>query len=102
MLIIDRYMSEQALEYARAAPDGIRLRLLSGKKDHKPALEPAAEAWTKQFGEARPLWIRFAADHLLHDRLLIVDGSTAWSVTQSFNGLAARSPAAILRFPADL
>jgi hypothetical protein len=38
---------------------------------------------------------------MLHDRLIIVDGS-AWSLSQSFNSLAKRSPATLQPFYGEI
>jgi len=33
----------------------------------------------------------------LHDRLIVVDGKIVWTLTQSLNAFAARSPASLVR-----
>jgi hypothetical protein len=45
----------------------------------------------------RPLEIRLAPARSLHDRLIIVDGAQAWTLTQSLKDFAARSPATIVK-----
>jgi hypothetical protein len=37
----------------------------------------------------------------LHDRLIFIDGAQVWLASQSFNALAARSPASIIEIDAD-
>jgi hypothetical protein len=58
---------------------------------HKKTLKPAAEKWVKQFGQARSLEVRLAAANTLHDRLIVTDGTSVWTLGQSFNALAERS-----------
>lgn len=63
----------------------------------KPTLRPAAVRWTAQYGTSRPLAVKLAAARLLHDRLIAIDDTTAWVLTQSLNAFATRSPASIVR-----
>ena len=102
LLIVDPYMDEKVLtDFAGVAPAGVTLHLLADQKDHKPTLKPAVARWTGQYGAQRPLEARLAAPRSLHDRLIVVDGVGAWTLTQSFNALAARSPASIVRVDAE-
>jgi hypothetical protein len=102
VLIIDPYLDEKALtDFAPLAPEAVSLRLLADERDYKPALRPAAERWTKQYGSTRPLEVRLAASRSLHDRLIIADGHEVWTLTQSLNAFASRSPASIVRVMDD-
>jgi hypothetical protein len=51
----------------------------------------------EQFGPARPLSVRLAAPKTLHDRLILIDGATAWTLGQSFKDLVARSHTSLAR-----
>jgi hypothetical protein len=99
ILIVDPYADAKLItDFAVQAPEvGVSVRVLADQKDHKPTLKPAAESWTKQFGSTRPLEVRVAVPGLLHDRLIVVDGSTAYAVGQSFNKIAERAPTSIVR-----
>ncbi len=98
ILILDPYMDESALtDFAILAPEGIPLRLLSDQATSKPGLSPAATRWVGQYGGARPLAVRLAAPRALHDRAIFLDGSTAWTLTQSLKDFAERSPGEIVR-----
>ena len=98
VFIVDPYLDKSVLEvFARAMPEKIALRLLADEKDVKPTLQPAAAAWIQQFADTRPLKVRLAAPRTLHDRAIFVDGLKAWALTQSFNHLAARAHAEIIR-----
>lgn len=98
VLIVDPYMDEAALtEFGCAVPDGVTLRLLTDAANHKPTLEPAATKWVNQYGNTKPLAVRIAPVKTLHDRSIFIDGTTAWALTQSLNGIAKRSPAEIVR-----
>lgn len=102
VLIVDPYMDEKALtDFAVLIPEGIMTRLLADQKGHKPTLKPAVTRWHSEHGTARPLDARLAPGGSLHDRLIAIDGVTAWVLTQSLNGLAVRSPASVLRSDAD-
>jgi hypothetical protein len=98
ILIVDPYADEKALtDFAVQAQESTAIRILADQKEHKASLKPAAENWIKQFTGSRPLAIRLAAPKTLHDRLILIDGKEAWSLTQSLNAFAARSPATIVR-----
>jgi len=98
VLIVDPYMDETVLtDFAAAVPVNVQLRLLADKADCKPTLQSAATRWTQQHGTSRPLMARLAPPKSLHDRAIFVDQTVAWTLTQSFNGIAKRSPAEIVR-----
>ena len=98
VLIVDPYMDEKALtDFVSVVPEGCAVRLLADQQSHKPSLKPAVARWASQYGAKRPLEARLATAKSLHDRLIVVDGKEAWTLTQSFNALAARSPASIGR-----
>jgi hypothetical protein len=98
VLIVDPYMDESALtEFGTTVPVGVRLRLLADENAYKASLAPAAAAWMQQYGTTRPLEVRIAAPRLLHDRTVFVDGSSAWTLTQSLKDFAKRSPAEIVK-----
>ena len=60
-------------------------------RETKPSLKPAAELWQEQFGTKRPIEVRAAHKGTLHDRLILIDRTTAWLLGQSFNHLATHS-----------
>jgi hypothetical protein len=77
------------------------VRLLADQNGVKPTLQPAAARWAAQYAQSRPLEVKLTAAKTLHDRLIVVDGLTAWVLTQSLNAFAARSPASIVRVDDD-
>lgn len=98
VLLVDPYMDQKALtDYAPLAPEGVEVFLMSDAATVKPTFSPAVARFKQQFGAKRPLEARLAAPRILHDRLVIIDQATAFTVTQSFNALADRSPASIVR-----
>lgn len=102
LLIVDPYANEVLLQdFVVIAPENAVVRILTTPQ-YKAALQPAVERWRKQYGKGRPLEVRISGPKLLHDRLIIVDQTTAWSLTQSFKDLAARSPTSIIRTPPDM
>ena len=90
-------MSKKLTEFALLAPEHVAIRLLADQNLHKATLKPAATRWVAQHGAARPLEVKLAPPKTLHDRLIAVDGVNAWTLTQSLNAFATRSPASILR-----
>lgn len=101
-LIVDPYMDEKALtDFAVQTPVAVTIRLLADTASHKPTLKPAATRWIAQYGAARPLEVKLASTRSLHDRLIAIDGAEAWTLTQSLNALAARSPASLVRVDAE-
>jgi hypothetical protein len=102
VLMVDPYADGKVLtDYAVLAPDTVSVRLLTGKETHKSTLKPAAERWAQQLGSARPLEVRLIASKPLHDRLILVDGKTAWTLGQSFNKLAERAHTSLVRLPQE-
>lgn len=98
VLIIDPFMDEVALtEFGIAVPEYVRLRLMTDQASCKPTLQPAANKWFQQYGDTRPLMVRIASPKSLHDRAILVDQVTAWTLTQSLKDFAKRSPAEIVR-----
>ncbi|OKO74113.1 hypothetical protein AC628_23195 [Bradyrhizobium sp. NAS96.2] len=97
VFLVDPYMDATILtDYAGSVPESARLRLLTASDRVKPDLQPAAARWKQQYPQ-RPLELRLAQPKMLHDRVILVDGSSAWTVTQSLKDLAKRSPAEIIR-----
>jgi phosphatidylserine/phosphatidylglycerophosphate/cardiolipin synthase-like enzyme len=93
LLIIDPYLDEKILtEFASLAPAGVRLRLLCDAAGYKDSLVTAAQKWIQQNSTTRPLEIKVAPARTLHDRLIVVDRTTIYTVGQSFNALATRAP----------
>lgn len=102
VLIVDPYADAKALtDFAVLAPEGVQVRILSDAGTVKPSLKPAAESWAKQYNGARPLEIRLATARSLHDRIITVDDTQAWTLTQSLKDFAARSPATIVKVDAE-
>jgi hypothetical protein len=80
-----------------AAPEQVSVRVLADAAHPQPSLKPAAERWMKQFGPTRPLSVRLAAARTLHDRAILVDRTTAWTLGQSFKDLVARAHTTLSR-----
>jgi hypothetical protein len=98
VFIVDPYLDESVLtDFGAAVPDGVPLRLLADAAGVRPSLAPAATAWVKQHGGSRPLSLRVAAARTLHDRAIFIDGTTAWTITQSLKDFAKRAPAEVVR-----
>lgn len=101
-LIVDPYMDATALtDFLPMVAEGIQLRLLASGKQKSVGLPEAVERWKAQFGPRRPIELRFTPPRLLHDRL-IMDSTHVWSISQSFNAIAQRSPAMIQRVGPDI
>lgn len=103
VLLVDPYMSGKVLtDFANFATEGVSIDILGAVTRIKPTLQPAAEAWIKQYSISRPLQVRLAPAASLHDRLIILDDKIVWDVSQSFNDLAARSHATLSKSSSDI
>lgn len=105
VLFVDPYLDHTALtSFAALVPVGIPIRLLSDGEYVKwiASLGPAIHKWSKEYGVKRPAAARVSLPRALHDRLLIVDGSDVWSLSQSLKDFATRSPGTILRVPPEI
>lgn len=105
LLFVDPYADDTLLhDFASPASEGVQVRILTDPdpKKHKPSLLPAVKRWRQQFNDARPLEVRFATPRLLHDRAIIVDGTAAWILGQSFNKLADRAPTTLMQAAPDV
>ena len=49
----------------------------------------------------QPLDVRLGAPGSLHDRLILIDGKTAFVLGQSFKDLATRAHTSLVRMPPD-
>jgi hypothetical protein len=98
ILVVDPYMDEKLLtDFLPSVPTNVLIRLLADQHSYKPSLKPAVGRWATQFGSVRPLEARLAAAGSLHDRLFIIDNNVVWTLTQSFNALATRAHASLVR-----
>lgn len=103
VLMVDAYADQIIItDFAVTAPEGVSVRILGANKEaRKQAMRPAVERWRQQFA-GRSLAVRVAAQAALHDRLILVDGTEAWSAHQSFNGMAQSSHTSIEKSDSDL
>ena len=98
VLIVDPYLDETILtDFAPLVSEGVQIQLLCDEASIKPSLKPAVSKWVAQFANVRPIDARSTPPRQLHDRLIIIDDTDAWIVTQSFKDLAQRAPGSIER-----
>lgn len=84
VLIVDPYMDHKAVtDFAVLVTAAVPIRMLADAQSVKPSLKPVVSSWVAQHGSTWPLEARLAPARTLHDRLIIVDHSTAWVLTQS-------------------
>jgi hypothetical protein len=96
ILIIDPYMDEVTLtDFAPLSAVGVPLRLLAADGKAKSTLKPAVDRWRKEYGTDRPLAARMSTASALHDRLILIDKSKAWLLTQSLKDFAKKSHGSI-------
>lgn len=102
VLIVDPYMDAVTLtDFLPMAADGLPIRLLASGKQKSAGLPEAVERWRTQYAQVRPIELRLAPPRALHDRL-IMDDLSVWSLSQSFNAIAQRSPAMVQRVSTDI
>ena len=98
LLIVDPYLDEIVLtDFVQMVPEKIPVRLLADQFSLKPTLHAACQRWAQQSGATRPLSARLASLRTLHARVIFIDNQKAYLSSQSFNAIAARSPATITR-----
>ena len=99
ILIVDPYLNEKIFtDFMLAIPEGVTARLLASEINHKRGiLQPAFSKWVKQYSSTRPTELRVVSDKGLHDRLVIIDSTEVWLLSQSFNAFAERASASIVR-----
>ena len=104
LLIGDPYMDGVVLtDFALSAPPHVTVRLLSDQHSvRKDSLLAAAQRWIAEYGAERPLEIRQTPPRAMHNRIIIVDGKEAWTLTQSIKDFADRAFATILRAEGDM
>jgi hypothetical protein len=97
VLFIDPYMNASVLtDFAPMVATQSNVYVLCDPANTKPDdLLPAARRWADQFGAGRPLEVRMSDPKALHDRFIIIDWKSVWTVTQSLKDLAKRSPASV-------
>jgi hypothetical protein len=101
VLLIDPYSDEKVVtDYVGLAPENVLVKILSTGR-YKDALKAIADRWNRQNGTIRPLQVRIAPARDLHDRLVVVDETTAWVLGQSFNKLAERAHTSLVRMNKD-
>ena len=102
ILIIDPYLDETILtDFLSLASEKVAIRLLCDEAAIKSSLKPAVTRWSLQFGDLRPIEARITPPRLLHDRLIVIDETEVWIVTQSFKDIGARAPGSIEKANAE-
>jgi hypothetical protein len=99
VFIIDPYADAKVLtDYAVLAPETVSVRVLA-EAAYGNSLKPAAQHWRQQMKQ--PLEVRLGTPRSLHDRLILIDGRTAFVLGQSFKDLAARAHTSLVRMPPE-
>ena len=102
VLLVDPNADAKALtDFAVLAPDRVVVRVLADRATRKISLQSATQRWMRQFGGARPLFVRLAATGTVRDTLILVDGAKAWALGQSFGRLAKVDYTTLVRIPAE-
>lgn len=100
LLLVDAYIDASLfIDFApHAVPSkGMRCLTLQGMKYHQ-ALIAAAGKWSRDaISAGKPVELRYAPAGSLHDRLIILDRSEVWLISQSLKDIAKRSPATVTR-----
>jgi hypothetical protein len=103
ILIVDPYLDQTILtDFIPLANEDVKICLLTDEASMKSSFEPAVRKWKLQHGSSRPLEAKKSPARSLHDRLIILDKSEAWIVTQSFKDFAARTPGTIQKTGVEL
>jgi len=105
LFIVDPYLN--AGIYTDLAPHSAAknsLRCLTTKRgeNHSGLLASHGKWANDEISKSRPLELRYGPQGSLHDRLIIVDRTQVWLVSQSFKDIAKRSPASVSRAESEL
>ena len=105
LLVVDPYLD--ATLFTDLAPHGVArrtVRCLTAKRSAThPGLVAAAARWTTDPNvSGRSVEVRLISAGALHDRLIIIDLTDAWLVSQSLKDIAKRSPASVSRADTEL
>jgi hypothetical protein len=101
VLMVDARADATALtDYVVLAPEGVPVRLLAARAQ-EASLALAAKGWQQRFGDERPLAIRLADAQALKEEIVVLDGTTAWTVGASFSELAQDKRTTLKRLPGD-
>jgi len=102
VMLVDPQADARALtDIAVLVPDRIVVRVLADQDAHNGSLRSATQRWMRQFGKARPLYVRLAASGTLVDTLILVDGTTAWALRQPLSKIGRSSYTSLVRMPPD-
>ena len=105
VMFVDPYLDHTVMtDFAPTVPSGVSIRLLTDSQYPRwmAALKPAVERWNSQFGADRRAEALATHPRALHDRLMVVDGQTVYTLTQSIKDFAARSPGTLVRLNQEL
>jgi hypothetical protein len=97
VMIVDPYADERIFDFLTACEESVTINVLSDHADVKPSLKPASQRWTKQWSPKRPFECRLSSPKVLHDWLIVLDGTSAYSIGQSFKDLTERAHTSIER-----
>lgn len=105
LLIVDPYLN--ATIYTDFLPHSqarVGVRCLTTKRGENHAgLSAASTKWSADtIGTNYPVEVRYAQSGALHDRLIILDKSQVWLVSQSFKDIAKRSPASVSKADVEM
>ncbi len=85
-----------------AASKGMRA-LTSRQSANHPGLSTISAKWAgDSISNGRAVEVRYAPKGTLHDRLIIIDGTEVWLVSQSLKDIAKRSAASVSRADPEL
>jgi hypothetical protein len=104
VLVVDPYLNATSLfDFITTVPDAIEIRLLcdSQYQTLNAQLKSAVARWQREYGAAKPIQARASAPKTLHDRLVLVDESAVWNLSQSLKDFAGRSPASLAKLDLD-
>lgn len=73
------------------------------RSENHPGLLASAGKWAADtISDSHSVEVRYAPAASLYDRLIIIDSSEIWLISQSLKDIAKRSPASVSRADADL
>jgi len=105
LLVVDPYLD--ATIYTELAPHSAARTgmccIATQRPEYHAGLVAASEKWAGDaISNGRLVEVRYAPSGALHDRLIVVDGSDVWLISQSLKDIAKKSPASVSRAEPEL
>lgn len=105
ILLVDPFVDQYVLtQYAALAPENVSIRMLGDERRREcgARLVAGIVEWARQYSTTRPVEARHSSAQSLHDRLVVIDKTEAYTVGQSFKDIAKSSPTSFIKVSLEI